>query len=153
MLAFVLPFKLQCVLAEVDLHSQSLDTPLLLGSIFFIFMQFSGKFDQINRDAPFGISTPPLENPGLATVKILENVMKNNLFNEILARLNAQSICPGKLKQLSIDCLPTILSSTAYLSSVLLCVIRHGKRRIVLLKDERKKKQRQDKTNELCVNR
>ena len=60
---------------------------------FVIFMQFLGKFDQINGGAPpFGIFTPPLGNPRLTTVKILENIVKNNLFNKILARLSIQSI-------------------------------------------------------------
>ena len=46
-----------------------------LAQNFFIFMQFSGKIDQIiGWHPPFGVSAPPLGNPGSATDDVILDV-------------------------------------------------------------------------------
>ena len=65
------PLQISCAHVTVaDLRGGARDARPPTAQNFFIFMQFSGKIDQIIgwHTPPLGLAPPPLRNPGSATV-------------------------------------------------------------------------------------
>ena len=72
-----------------DLRGAARDArpPPPLAQNFFIFMQFSGKIDQIiGWRTPLGLAPPPLGNPGFATAIDVTHVRLSNYHEHIISR-------------------------------------------------------------------